>query len=1316
MSLRGGPDNDTFNVGNGSLNSLNGLLDIQGGGQDAGTVVAQSFTNAAGTANNNLNLIGDTLNVNDGTTATATTYALTSQTLASNSFGAGSGSPQLGYGGIESLTLNAAAGNDTVIVSSTPDAANVTLNGGAGQNTFTVATTGSANNLSINGNGSGDTFTIQGTGSNPYVVLQGTAGANTFNLQADGSGTGGVQLLGGADNDQFNLGNGTLAGLLSLMDIEGGTHDATPVSSLASIVSPASATPVPCNPNPVGDSLFLGDQSASGTGVYSLTATTIAFGGATPLLGYSSVQSLVISGANGGDTMSVTTTPASANVTLNGGTGANTYTIQTTGASTNLTINGNVGIDTITIQNTGANPFVVANGGAGNNVFNLQADATGGGVSLTGGADNDTFNLGTGTLAGLNSTLFVNGGAHDGVLVSTQSIINDAGTVNNNAIAVGDTLNLLDQTNSSARVYALTTNTFQFGGAAPQLGYSNIQSLVLRGSTGGNTINVASTPDNANITLDGGTGTDTVTITNTGANNNLAINGGAGNDTYTIANTGALPFVIATGGSGINTFNLLDNGTGGGLSLVGGPHNDTFNLGTGTLAGLSSLLDIKGLANDNALVGTQTISNAAGTRTNNALAVGDTINFMDQTDSLATAYTLNKTTFQFADGAGSSPQALGFAGVETINLNAASGGNNVRITNTPDSANINVNAGTGSNTFNVTTTGDDSNVFIQSNSATGNNDTFTIAGTGLAPFFVANGGAGLNTFNLQSSGSGGAVKLVGGPKNDTYNLGSAGGKLGGINSLIDINGGAGHDPGNAPGKDIFSSIGTYPSNPIAIGDTLNFADQGNAQNAAYTLTVNTFQFGGASPQVGYENIQSLGFSGGSGSNSLTAQSMPDSATVSLTTGTGLNAVKIVTTGNNDNLFINSATSSGTTDIVNTGQGAYIDANGGVGLDALFLNASGTGSAVALSGSHVAVGHQSNVADNTGAAFQTIHGAVSVIGQGTNQNLPTVVIDDGGDPTGSAYSLTFESNRITGFGSKQGISYTQEASVNVWLGGQSNQLQLLSSISGSTTIQSTHAEPDVFDVAGTPTSLQGTVTLHGSVGGNQFRFANGAGFTNGILIGGLGAGEPEYANMLNYAAYRSPIGVNLQNHSATGTSLVMGIGSVLGGFGNNTLVGDSASNVLNGGPADDTIIAGNGSTSYLYGGTGNDRLTAGSGGFDFVDGGTGSDTLRGGNGGVDYLYGGIAGGPGEVDTIVGGLAQTFIVVNSPADLNNGSTTITVQSGGGGNLVILTVQLPQPQFLGGVPAFPGLPKAMPLNDDCCWRRLHGEHMRSRGGAGP
>ncbi len=250
--------------------------------------------------------------------------------------------------------------------------------------------------------------------------------------------------------------------------------------------------------------------------------------------------------------------------------------------------------------------------------------------------------------------------------------------------------------------------------------------------------------------------------------------------------------------------------------------------------------------------------------------------------------------------------------------------------------------------------------------------------------------------------------------------------------------------------------------------------------------------------------------------------------------------------------------------------------------------------------------------------------VSVIGQGTNQNLPSVIIDDGADHSASAYNLTFESNRLTGFGSKEGISYTQEANVNVWLGGQSNDLQLLSSISGSTNIQSTNAEPDTFDIVSKPISLQGTVTLHGSVGGNQFRFANGAGFTNGILIGGVSASHPAYFNLLNYAAYSTPVTVNLGTQTASGTASVNGIDAVLGGSANDNLTADNGDDVLNGGLGSNTL--------------------------------TGAIPLNAT--GIDILYGGPEGA--GVNRIIGGSSQAIVVLNSAADFNNGSVDITFQT--------------------------------------------------------
>lgn len=70
-------------------------------------------------------------------------------------------------------------------------------------------------------------------------------------------------------------------------------------------------------------------------------------------------------------------------------------------------------------------------------------------------------------------------------------------------------------------------------------------------------------------------------------------------------------------------------------------------------------------------------------------------------------------------------------------------------------------------------------------------------------------------------------------------------------------------------------------------------------------------------------------------------------------------------------------------------------------------------------------------------------------------------------------------------------------------------------------------------------------------------------------------------------------------------------NVRGGAGNDSLTGDSGSNIIYGGPGDDTINGGAGSDS-LYGDSGND-IVSGEDGNDFIYGGTGYNTLSGDGG-------------------------------------------------------------------------------------------------------
>src|SRR5262249_30810362 len=93
------------------------------------------------------------------------------------------------------------------------------------------------------------------------------------------------------------------------------------------------------------------------------------------------------------------------------------------------------------------------------------------------------------------------------------------------------------------------------------------------------------------------------------------------------------------------------------------------------------------------------------------------------------------------------------------------------------------------------------------------------------------------------------------------------------------------------------------------------------------------------------------------------------------------------------------------------------------------------------------------------------------------------------------------------------------------------------------------------------------------------------------------------NALNYSGYTTDVTVNLPLFAATGVGYyLINIQNVTGGAGNDILVGDDASNVLDGGPGRDLLI--DGGSAYLLnpdtllGGGGEDILIAGFTDYDY----------------------------------------------------------------------------------------------------------------------
>lgn len=134
-------------------------------------------------------------------------------------------------------------------------------------------------------------------------------------------------------------------------------------------------------------------------------------------------------------------------------------------------------------------------------------------------------------------------------------------------------------------------------------------------------------------------------------------------------------------------------------------------------------------------------------------------------------------------------------------------------------------------------------------------------------------------------------------------------------------------------------------------------------------------------------------------------------------------------------------------------------------------------------------------------------------------------------------------------------------------------------------------------------------------------------------------------------------------------------SVVGGEGNDTIIGTANSDSLYGNDGDDVISAGGGN-DYCYGGAGDDNINTGSA-KNFAWGGDGNDRLNG-SGGVDRLYGeggndrlyGQGGddyldGGGHVDRLYGGAGNDTLQGGSSNDRLYGDAGNDLLIGSKGN---------------------------------------------------
>ena len=457
----------------------------------------------------------------------------------------------------------------------------------------------------------------------------------------------------------------------------------------------------------------------------------------------------------------------------------------------------------------------------------------------------------------------------------------------------------------------------------------------------------------------------------------------------------------------------------------------------------------------------------------------------------------------------------------------------------------------------------------------------------------------LNTTTAQNTGAGGTdtitavEKVIGGTGNDTLIGNSVANTLNGYTGNDSLYGGAGND----------SLIG---------GDGNDLLDGGlgnDSINGGNGLDIVTYSWATAAVSV---NL-----------NTTTAQNTGAGGTDTITY-----VEKVIGGTGNDTLI---------------GNGAANTLDGSAGNDSLYGYA-GNDSLYGGAGSDSLSGGDGNDLLDGGLGTDTINGGTG---------LDTVTYSWA--TTAVSVNLNTSTAQNTGAGGTDTIT-----SVENVIGGTGND-----TIIGNS-------------VANTLNGYTGNDSLYGGAGNDSLIGGDG----NDLLDGGLGNDSINGGNGLDIVTYSwatSAVWVNLntttaQNTGAGGTDTITAVEKVIGGTGNDTLIGNSVANTLNGYTGNDS----------LYGGAGNDSLIGGDGN-DLLDGGLGNDSINGGNGLdiVTYSWATAAvsvnlntttaqnTGAGGTDTItavekvIGGTGNDTLIGNSVANTLNGYTGNDSLYGGAGN---------------------------------------------------
>jgi hypothetical protein len=1111
-TINGGDEGDSFTVRrNLAAVTLNG-----GAGDDA--FVVNGFADPSGQPLVNAGVSVD----GGGGTAntllvTGTDFSDTFSITGTNVSGAGISAH---YARIQSLTVRAGDGDDTVTVVST-HAGRTTVEGEAGSDTVNVQTISAA--TTINTGDSADTVNVGSTapttGGNvnsiaALLTINGDSGSDTLNVDDTGDSLAnagtltsteitGLGMVGkivygtfegltiglGSGGDTFTVAS-THAGTTAL-DTNGGGDTVTleTVAGTTTVNTAAGADTVNVRAISAATTINTGDD-----------ADTVNVGSTAPTSGgnVNSIAALLtINGDDGSDTLNVDDTGDTlgntgtlTGTTLTGlgmggsinygtlealaiglGSGGDTFTVASTHAGT-TDLNTNSGGDTVTLETVAGTTTV--NTAAGTDTVNVRAISAA--TTINTGDSADTVNVG--------STAPTMGGNVNSI-AALLTINGDDGS---------DTLNVDDTGDAIANTGTLTSTEITGLGMVGKIVYGTFESLTIGLGSGGDTFTVAST--HAGTTdLNTNGGGDTVTLETVAGI--TTVNTAAGSDTVNVRAISAATTINT--GDDADTVNV-----GSKAPTTGGNVNSIAALLTVNGDGGSDTLNVDDTGDTLANTGTLTSTEITGLGMVGKIVYGTfeglTIGLGSGGDTFTVASTHTGTTDLNTNSGGDTVTLETVAGITTVNTAAGIDTVHVRAI----SAAATINAGDDADTVNVGSTAPTNGGNVNSIAALltvngdGGSDTLnvddtgdTLANTGTLTGTTLTGlgmGGSINYGTLEALaiglGSGGDTFTVASTHAGTTDLNTNGGgdtvTLETVAGITTVNTAAGTDTVNVRGISAATTINTGDSaDTVNVGSTAPTMG-GNVNSIAALLTVN----------------------GDDGSDTLnvddTGDTLANTGTLTSTEITGLGMVGKIVYGTFEGLTIGlgsggdtftvASTHAGITDLNTNGGGDTVTLETVAGI-ATVNTAAGTDTVNVQTISAATTINTGADADtvNVGSKAPTTGGNVNSIAALLTVNgdsgSDTLNVDDTGDSLGNTGTLT--GTTLTGLGMVGKIAYGTFEGLTIGLGSGGDTFTVASTHAGTTDLN-TNDGADTVSVL----STSGAMTVNAGEGDDVVTVGNG----------------------------------------------------------------------------------------------------------------------------------------------------------------------------------------------------------------------------------